>query len=365
VTGGGPERARIVVIDDEAALRAMLGEMLADAGYDTELAADGVEGLAVLRRQATDLVLCDINMPGLDGFGVLRAIRADPRLAPLPFVFLTSETEIRPGMLSGADDYLVKPVSRDDLVAAITARLARGGAARREADRRADEMRRAVAILLPHELRTPLTTIMGLAELLQESHGELGPQDVAKAGRSILRAALRLHRMAENYILYADLELRRLSTPRPGMARPELSGSDDVSSAAQEASAHAGRSADLGLDLHEADVPLAAAYLRKVVSELCGNAFKFSRPGTAVHVSLRAEGPGAVLEVADRGRGMTASQVRMVGAFQQFDRGRFEQQGSGVGLALVRGIAEEAGGGVEIDSRPDEGTTVRIRWPGC
>jgi len=60
---------------------------------------------------------------------------------------------------------------------------------------------------------------------------------------------------------------------------------------------------------------------------------------------------------------MAAEQLREMGAFQQFDRGRFEQQGSGVGLTLARGIAEAAGGRFEIRSRPDEGTTVRILWP--
>jgi signal transduction histidine kinase len=60
---------------------------------------------------------------------------------------------------------------------------------------------------------------------------------------------------------------------------------------------------------------------------------------------------------------MAPDQVREVGAFQQFDRGRFEQQGSGVGLTLVRGLAEASGGRFEIRSRPDEGTTVRLLWP--
>lgn len=357
--------ARIVLIDDEAELRAVMGEILAGAGHEAVLAANGADGLAALRRERPDLVLCDINMPGLDGFGVLQAIRADPQLASLPFVFLTSEAEVRAGMRSGADDYLMKPVSSDDLLAAIDARLARGETARREADRRVDEMRRAVAVLLPHELRTPLTIILGSARLLQEFHGGLGPKEVQEMAAGILKAAQRLHRMAENYILYVDLEMRRLSgmgAPGPPLSGP--SGAADVQAAAKEAAAQNKRGADLELDVHEAIVPIAAAYLRKVVSELSDNAFKFSPPGTPVRVSLTTAGAGPRLEVVDHGRGMTADQVREQGAFQQFDRGRFEQQGSGVGLALVRGIAEASSGRLEICSRPAEGTAVRIHWPG-
>jgi len=356
--------ARIVLIDDEPELRAVLGEILADAGHAVVLAASGEEGLAALQRQRPDLVVCDINMPGLDGFGVLRAIRADPRLASLPFVFLTSEAEVRAGMASGADDYLMKPVKSADLLAAVDARLMRRDATRRDADLRLDKMRRAVAVLLPHELRTPLTAIIGSARLLQEFHGEFGPKEIEEMAGGILKAAQRLHRMAENYILYADLELRRLAGPdAPGPPLSGSSGAADVEKAAKEAAAQSGRGADLELDLHEVAVPMAPAYLRKIVSELSDNAFKFSTGGTPVRVSLTAVGSGSLLEVVDQGRGMTAEQVRDVGAFQQFDRGRFEQQGSGVGLALVRGIAEAEGGRVEISSRPGEGTIVRIHWP--
>jgi signal transduction histidine kinase len=352
--------ACIVLIDDQPELRELMGEILAGAGHHPVLAANGVDGLAAIHREKPDLVLCDIVMPGIDGFGVLQAIRADPQLGSLPFVFLTGEAEVRQGMLSGADDYLLKPVSAADLLAAIDARLARRATTKQEADRRVDVMRRAVAALLPHELRTPLTVIIGSAQLLQEFHRDISPHDINETAGGILSAARRLHRMAENYILFADLEMGRLS------GTGALSGSSsaaDVRAGAKEAASQNGRDADLQLDVHDVVAPIAPAYLRKIVSELSDNALKFSRAGTAVRVALAAAGAGILLEVADHGKGMAAEQVRAVGAFQQFDRGRFEQQGSGVGLALVRSITEASGGRLEVSSRPDEGTTVRIRWP--
>ena len=356
--------ARVLLIDDEADLRRVMAEILASGGHDTAVAADGKEGLDAVRRQPPDLVLCDINMPSLDGFGVLKAIRADPTLAPLPFVFLTSEADLRAGLVSGADDYLTKPVDAADLLAAIDARLARRETTKREADRRVGEIRRTVAALLPHELRTPLTTILGSARLLQEFHRDFGPEEIEEMASGILKAAQRLHRMTENYILYADLETRRLSG-RPGGDDRLLgsSGALDASAAAKDAAVQRQRASDLELDIHEAAVPMAPAYFRKAVTELCDNAFKFSDAGTAVRVSLAPQETRTVLEIADHGKGMTAAQLQEIGAFQQFDRGRFEQQGSGVGLTLVRGIAEASGGQFAITSRPEEGTIVRIRWP--
>ena len=355
--------ARILLIDDQPQLRAVMGEILSAGGHEPVLAADGVEGLTALRREHPDLVVCDINMPVLDGFGVLRAIRADPQLASVPFVFLTSEAEVRAGMVSGADDYLIKPIGADALLAAIDARLARGAITRREADRRVDEIRRTVAALLPHELRTPLTVILGSAALLQQFHRDFKPEEIEQMAAGIMKAAQRLHRMTENYILYAELELRRLSRPGAG---DELvagsSGAADVESAAREVAAQHGRAADLELEVQDVPVPIAPAFLRKAVSELCDNAFKFSEAGKKVRVSLVAAGMERALEVADHGVGMAADQVRQVGAFQQFERSRFEQRGSGVGLALVRSIAEAQGGRLEISSRPAEGTSVRVGW---
>jgi two-component system sensor histidine kinase/response regulator len=356
--------ARIVLIDDEAALRGVMAEILASAGHEPLPAANGVEGLDLIRRETPDVVVCDVNMPGLDGYGVLRAIRADPQLASLPFLFLTSEAEVRAGMQSGADDYLMKPVTAKDLLAAIDARLARVEASRRDADRRVDEMRRAVAVLLPHELRTPLTTIIGSAKLLQEFGTDFGADEMKEMAGGILKAAHRLHRMAENYILYADLELWRLS--RPGADTEALAGSSgaaEVQSAATDVAVQSERASDLELDVHESVVRLAPAYLRKVVSELADNAFKFSSPGTPVHVSFTTAASKCVLSVVDQGSGMPVDQVRRVGAFQQFERARFEQRGSGVGLALVRAIIQATGGRFAITSRPTEGTTVRIDWP--
>jgi two-component system, sensor histidine kinase and response regulator len=347
--------ARIVLIDDEEALRNVMGEILSAAGHQTVLAANGAEGLDLIRRAPPDVVVCDINMPTLDGFGVLRALRADPQLASLPFLFLTSESEIRAGMRSGADDYLMKPVSGDDLLAAIDVRLARADSTRRDGDRRVDEMRRAVAALLPHELRTPLTTILGSARLLQEFGAEFGTGEIKEMAGGIVT----------NYILYADLELRRLSRPgADGEALVGSSGAADVQAAAMDVAVQSGRPSDLDLELDETVVGISPPYLKKVVAELSDNAFKFSAPGTRVRVSLgQASGGETVLTVVDHGTGMTADQVRKVGAFQQFDRARFEQRGSGVGLALVRAIAEATGGRLEIVSGTGEGTTVRVLWP--
>lgn len=122
---------KILLIEDEPVMRRNLLRMLEMEGFEAIGAADGEEGLAAALRDRPDLILCDISMPGLDGHGVLERLRAERTMETVPFIFLTARGErndLRVGMNLGADDYLVKPVAADDLLAAIAARLSRAAA---------------------------------------------------------------------------------------------------------------------------------------------------------------------------------------------------------------------------------------------
>ena len=119
---------QLLLIEDEAAMRELTATALELEGYRVLTAPDGTTGIEMARRHRPDLILCDIMMPGIDGYQVLATLRADPTLSQIPFIFLTAKGEkkdLRQGMVSGADDYLTKPVALDDLLGAIHARLAR------------------------------------------------------------------------------------------------------------------------------------------------------------------------------------------------------------------------------------------------
>lgn len=122
---------KILVIEDEAAMCRNLALMLELEGFEVRMAPNGSDGVAQARRWHPDLVLCDVMMPGLDGHGVIRELRSDPSTSTIPFVFLTARadrSDLRAGMNLGADDYLTKPVIREDLLAAVRTRLARAAA---------------------------------------------------------------------------------------------------------------------------------------------------------------------------------------------------------------------------------------------
>lgn len=120
--------AKILVIDDEPEMRRNLLTILKLEHFVAVGAENGRVGVEVARKEGPDLILCDVMMPELDGYGVLRALRDDSATAATPFIFLTAKGEkpdVRTGMNLGADDYLTKPVAKSDLLNAIAARLRR------------------------------------------------------------------------------------------------------------------------------------------------------------------------------------------------------------------------------------------------
>ncbi|HYT58571.1 MAG TPA: response regulator transcription factor [Haliangiales bacterium] len=119
---------KILLIEDQPVMRRNIQTILEMEGFDVIAAENGGKGVAAAKSAPPDLILCDVMMPELDGYGVLTALREDEKTATIPFIFLTArgeKTDLRTGMSLGADDYLAKPVSSDELVAAINARFER------------------------------------------------------------------------------------------------------------------------------------------------------------------------------------------------------------------------------------------------
>ena len=117
---------RLLIIEDSVDIRENTAELLELSVFTVETASDGLEGVRLARTWNPDLVICDIMMPNLDGFGVLQVFSSQPELASIPFIFLTAKTDradMRKGMEMGADDYLTKPFQEVELLRAIEARL--------------------------------------------------------------------------------------------------------------------------------------------------------------------------------------------------------------------------------------------------
>lgn len=120
------QKKNILIIDDESSIRENIGEYLREFNFQTLLAQNGVEGVQIAIEHKPDLILCDIDMPGMNGHEVLRQIQEFSELSVIPFIFLTAKSstaELREGMQMGADDYITKPFKLSDILRSVNRRI--------------------------------------------------------------------------------------------------------------------------------------------------------------------------------------------------------------------------------------------------
>ena len=360
-------KGTVLIIDDSPEIRLLICESLNLSGYATLHAEDGPAGIKAAREHLPGLILCDVNMPGLDGYGTLKALREWEPTATIPFIFLTGASDkrnMRRGMELGADDYLTKPFTHQELLAAVRTRLEKQAELRRQSEKKLEELRGNLSLALPHELRTPLNGILGLASLMMDDYASMSRDEVLESCRYIHESAQRLHRLIENFLAYAQIQFIASKTGRiePIEGMQPLLTDAVINPCARAIADRYKRPADLRLDIAAAKLLVPEDNFGKILEELIDNAFKFSDPGKPVRVSARLQGQTLHVAVADEGRGMTPEQLAKIGPHMQFDRNLYEQQGAGLGLIIAKRLTELLGGQFQLESRPAHGTTVTVSF---
>ncbi|WP_438480237.1 hybrid sensor histidine kinase/response regulator [Oleiharenicola lentus] len=353
----------VLVIDDDPRLRPVLVEGLEAYGYRTLQAPNTKIGAELARANLPDVIVCDVDMPGQDGKSFLKELRQDPELSDRQFVLMTGDAanaNTRTAMELGADDFLLKPFSLGALASAVAARLKRAEISRHLETRMIEQLRTSLHATLPHEFFTPLAGIFGLTEILEEELDDLSKDEIRELTRDILKSARRLHRTLRNYLHIISLD----APNRPASdLLPAAKVAEAFNTGIKTAVDRNRRSADVTAEIIGATLPCGPADCTALAEELVENALSFSAEGSPVKITLKPEKDLLNLEVTDQGRGMTPKQLQQLGLFQQHERKKFEQQGLGLGLALVRRIVFRLGGEFRITSELSKGTTVSITIP--
>lgn len=345
----------------------IIEETLGMFGFSTLAAEDGQSGVELARAHLPDLIICDVHMPRMDGFATFAKLRESEATASIPFMFLSGAVDrpqIRRGMEMGADDYLTKPFTPSELLAAVNARLEKKAEIERQSEKKLDELRGKMTLALPHELRTPLNGIMGLAQILVDDHATAKPAEIKETAEHIFNSALRLHRLIENFLVYAQIELmaKDARSVLANAASSATNAATTINNIAQEVAQRFQRAADLRVNVQAGVVAVIPDNLQKVIEEIVDNAFKFSNGGTPVRVFGALNGSQYLVRVVNDGRGMTPQQIAAIAPHAQFDRDRYEQQGAGLGLAIAKRLTELNGGRFQIESAPGQETTVELSF---
>ncbi|MGB3496237.1 MAG: response regulator [Elainellaceae cyanobacterium] len=360
---------KVLVVEDELQVRENIAEILGFEGFYRTTAENGRIGLQMAKEEIPDLILCDVMMPELDGYEFVRAIRSDPLTTNIPIILLTAKaerTDFRQGMELGADDYLTKPFTLPELRQAIDTQLRKKSMIAEKNQKKFDQMCNTITLSLPNELHVPLQNIIGASGLLIEDWAETPDEEKLELIEAVHSSSQRLYRLTQNFLLYASLEAT-LANPKKMKDFQKISSrtnlKEDVEHAVYLEAEVMQRTHDLQFDVQEAVVRISANSLKKVVREILNNAFKFSQPGSKIHVIGLSGFNSYMLHIIDHGLGMNAEQIANLDAYVQFNQKIHELSGAGLGLAVSKKIVEIHGGNLIVESEFNRQTSIRITLP--
>jgi signal transduction histidine kinase len=349
----------ILLVDDNADMREYVRRLL-EGPYTVEAVESGTQALKAARTRSPDLVLSDVMMPGLDGFGLLRELKADPRTATVPVILLSAragEEATVEGLEAGADDYLVKPFGARELVARVEGTLK---AARAKAEReRVLEFEQQLIGIVSHDLRNPLNAILLGATALTRC--EALDARAAKSVRRIQDSAERATRLVKDLLDFTQARLGGGIPLRPGpmdlhtLVRQVV---EEVEVAYPERKLEVRQQG-------EAQGEWDSDRIAQVIGNLVTNALKYSPEDTPVRLITRAEAGWVSLSVSNGGAPIPAGKLSSI--FEPLQRATAEVDKAGrsvgLGLYIVRHIVGAHGGTIDVTSTEAEGTTFTVRLP--
>jgi CheY-like chemotaxis protein/anti-sigma regulatory factor (Ser/Thr protein kinase) len=356
---------RILIVEDEYHIRQNLQQILEFSNYDVLLAENGQEALKIAVTAKPDLIVSDVRMPHMDGYQLLEALRAHTVTQLIPVIFLTARADRldhRQAMDMGADDYITKPFTPEELLSAVESRLKKSDISVQQHQEELNQFCAQLSRTLPHELNTPLNGIISSIDFLLARYSYFKEEEVLELLKVVQASSQRLHRLIENFLLYAELELRvNRSDPSASLVFSRTNIQTIEVPCLQVAKQYH-RSQDLMIECPPLFVKVPESQLCKIFLELVDNAFKFSKAGTPVKITATETGNRITLCIEDQGRGMTREQVSQVRAYVQFERRIYEQQGCGLGLVIAQYMVRLYNGTIDIRSEPHLGTIVTIQF---
>lgn len=362
-----------MVVDDDPVMRELAAAKLAEAGYQAAVAADGPAGLALAREGAPPiLVITDVDMPGMSGFDLTRALRADAGLQSVPVIVITGSEHpyaVDEAFAAGATSFLAKPINWTLFSHSVRFVLKSDADQRelrvaRDAAEAGSQFKDSLLSVMSHELRTPLNAIIGFGQILSSQFERENDAVHKEYSDYIVDGGKRLLNSVSDMLLASDartgpIALNEVDCTIEEIVDLALSPLEKTLSLAQPDLKRAIRDPNL-------EVCCDRALVARAIGKLVENAVKFSPRGVSVTVgAAQTRGGDLVFLVRDTGPGMAPE--RLAVALQPFNQAdmslRRSKEGLGLGLPLVGAIIASHGGRIRIESAPGKGTSAYISLP--
>lgn len=359
---------KVLIVDDDRVNRRILSGILAKEGYQLTEADSGEAALARYAEFHPDLVLLDVEMPGIDGFAACRQLKAQYGAASAPVIFITARQDtddLVAGLEAGGADYLPKPFRAREVVARLRTHL-QNQLLLEQQNLLVAQLSAASAAknkflgMAAHDLRNPLASIRGFSEFLTD-----GPLSTEQ------RELVDLIHQASQSMLNLVNELLDVATIEAGELRLEpqtCNFADFVRGCVFLQNIQAAKKNSRITLPGDAEAPTGrvdVAKMGQVVDNLLSNAIKYSPPGSEIRVAYHRDGEHIGFAVRDRGPGIPEHERDKL--FRDFGRLSVKPTGgessTGLGLAICRKIVEAHAGSITATNLPEGGCEFRVNLP--
>ena len=360
-----PEDYTILAVDDIATNIMLLKAVLSRAKYKIVTASGGYEAIEKASKEAPDLILLDIMMPDLDGYEVIKHLKADPVTQDIPVIFLTAlhnPEDIVKGFKLGASDYVSKPFNHEELITRVTHHIYLAAAQRTIMQQR-DELQATVDArdkmysVIAHDLRSPIGTLKMVFNMLLMN---LTPEQI---GEENLEMVTMGNNITESTFMLLDnlLKWTKSQTGRMNSVFQEV----DISEVVVFASKMSDPVAQVKSISVEYDIPGPISVncdvdmVKTIMRNLMSNAIKYSNEGGRIIISVRETPTHARISVRDFGTGIREEDIPKLlnPEIHYMTYGTKNEEGSGLGLQLVQDLTRRNGSELTIESAEGEGST--------
>jgi len=357
---------KILIIEDHKDVRNNIAEILEGENFHVYLAENGEIGVETARKTQPDLILCDIMMPGMSGYEVLKHLRKHALTSSIPFIFLTAKNtreDQRLGMQLGADDFISKPFTIEELLSAVTTRINRLSAIRHKGEEKLHDLTEQLGLPIARNIREPLRAIISFSEMIMAEYPQMEKSEISEFVALIHKSGKKLESLVAKTVLYYQLEALRLDEEKLAVLKKQR-GFDTkiiVEGIIEQIGNEYFRKDDIKVVVDDCNPIIDKAHFSVLIHELTENAILFSPKGSMIKLVLTEEKGRVLMTFTDEGIGITEEQISKISAFNQFLDN--DSKGIGLGLTLVNKIVDLFNGSFSISGTPGMGSKAIVSLP--
>lgn len=363
------DKPKILIVDDTPTNLSILEEIL-EKDYLISVAQNGTQALSIAEKSLPDLILLDVNMPGIDGFETCRKLKSQADTRHIPVMFITARVEpedVIQGFKEGGVDYIVKPFNHSEVVARVQThlkvqQLITQLELKNDELKEVNELKNKFLGMASHDMRNYLSAIKGYSQILQEDKNELPEETKDQFLDFIYKSSENMLKLVNDLLDVSVIESGKLQLD----IQPE--SFENLINHHIMINQFFADKKNIRIQSDLANLPnckIDANKMGQVIDNLISNAIKFSESGTTVYISLEQRGDKLVFSVKDEGPGISdEDQARLFQHFQKLSaRPTAGESSSGLGLAISKKMIQAHEGQLNVTSQMGSGATFWFEIP--